>query len=206
MANLRFNVKVYLENAGVLPELQARMADLSPFFEAVYQRWVDVNAQKFEQSRGAETTGAFIFDEFWQSLSSGYIKEKHPSGAPRRRRKSSGEYPDWLMVRTGALMEAMTDPTALFNAIGPEQATFGTPNDPELADIVRWQSGERQKHRDIVFLAEPDMNSIRMNLQDYLGMGGDFQALRFAAGMQAQALEEEKEAMEAQFQFDAAGI
>lgn len=198
MANLRFNVKVYLENAGILPELQARMADLTPFFEAVYRRWVEVNEQKFEQAKGAEATGAFVFDEFWASLSSRYMEAKHPSGAPKRK-KASGEYPDWLLVRTGALMEAMTNPESLFNAIGPQEATFGTPNDPELADIVRWQSGERQKHREVIFLAEPDLNSIRMNLQDYLGMGGDFQAMRFAAGLQAKSLESEMENMDAEF-------
>ncbi len=146
--------------------------------------------------------GADVFGEFWAGITEGYAKQKHPSGAPKRRTKRAGgntEYPDWLMVRTGTLMQALTDPEALFNDLEPQQATFGTPNDPDLADIIAWQAGERQKHREIIFLAEPDMNSIRMNLQDYLGMGGDFQAMRFEAGMQAQTLENEVEAMDAEF-------
>lgn len=199
MANLRFNVRVYLENAGVLPELQARTADMSPAFDAIFRRWVDVNEQKFEQARGGEVGGAKIFEEFWAGLSSGYLKQKHPGGAPKRRRQSTGEYPDWLMVRTGTLMSAMTDPEALFQDIEPQSAVFGTPLDPDLADIVRWQAGPRQKERNVIFLSGPDMNAIRMILQDYLGMGGDFQAMRAAKALQNVDLQSEVAAMDAEF-------
>lgn len=195
MANLKFNVKIILENPGFLPELRARMSDMSPAFEAIYQRWVDINEQKFEQAKGGEIGGAAVFEEYWQGLSLGYLKSKHPTGAPKKR-TSSGEFPDWLMVRTGALMQAMTDPESLFYDIEPTSATFGTPNDPDLADIVRWNADKRA----VVFLSLPDMNAIRQNVQDYLSMGGDFKEMRSEAGLRAKALEQEIEAMDAAFQ------
>lgn len=198
MANLQFNVKVILDNPGMLPELQYRTKDLSPAFEAIYQEWVAINEQKFAQAKGGEVGGAQIFEEFWAGLSGDYLKQKHPSGAPKRQR-ASGEYPDWLMVRTGSLMSAMTNPDALFHDIEPDSATFGTPNDPDLADIVRWQAGDGQGHRQVIFLALPDMNAIRRNLQDYLAMGGDFRAMRSAQGASAVQLEQEVHSMDAEF-------
>lgn len=201
MANLRFNVKVYLSDPAALPELKARMADMSPAFEAIFQRWVDINEQKFEQARGGELGGAQIFEEFWAGLSPAYERQKHPQGAPKRKvtRGGTSEFPDWLLVRTGALMEAMTNPDRLFQDIGPDTAVFGTPEDPELADIVRWQAGARQHMRNIIFLSGPDMNAIRKNIQDYLGMGGEFAQKRFTAGLQASALEREVLDMDAEF-------
>lgn len=207
MANLRFNVKVFLDNPGVLPELQARMADLRPAFEAIYRDWVDINEQKFEQSVGHEQGGAQVFEEFWAGLSNPYMEQKHGMGTARVTKKMAkggearfnGAFPDWLMVRTGALRQAMTDPEALFHDIEPGQAVFGTPLDPDLADIVRWQAGEKQHHRDVIFLSLPDMNAIRRNIQDYLSMGGDFTEMRADEALSAVHLEQEVNAMDAEF-------
>ena len=209
-ANIKFNVKVLLTNPGMLPELQSRMADLEPAFRAIYGEWVDINEQKFGLSKGAEVIGADIFGEEWAALTPDYIKEKHPGGAPKRRSRKVNdagyrEYPDWLMVRTGALMEAMTNPDALFQMFDAQQAVFGTPNDPDLADIVMWQAGPRQKERFVVFLSDPDINAIKRNLQDYFSMGGDFQEMRSEAGMQAVQMEKEIESMDAGFDFATGG-
>lgn len=204
-ADVKFNVQVKVINPAILPELQARMADLSPAFQAIYMEWVGINEQKFSLARGAEISGADIFGEPWAALTPGYIKQKHPTGAPKRRRTSTGEYPDWLMVRTGALKEAMTDPDALFKEFDAQQAMFGTPNDPDLADIVMWQTGERQKERFVVFISEPDMNAIERNLQDYFGLGGNFAAIRFAQGMDVVKAESGGQALDAGFDFSAGG-
>lgn len=201
-ANISFNVKVFLENAGVLPELHARMADLSLAFQAIYGEWVDINAQKFGLARGAEAGGADIFGDEWAGLTTGYMRQKHPTGAPKRMVKRSGgrvEYPDWLMVRSGALKAAMTNPDALFHRFEEQMATFGLPNDPDLADIVMWQAGARQKERFVVFLADPDINAIRRILHDYFSMGGDFAQMRFEAGMHALDREQELEQLDAEF-------
>lgn len=206
MPNLRFNVKVFLDNPGVLPELQARTQDLSPAFDAIYREWADINAQKFELAAGAEAGGAQVFEEFWAGLSEGYMREKHGEGTARVTKKAKrgaaryeGAFPDWIMVRTGALRAALTDPEAMFHDIEAQSATFGTPNDPDLADIVKWQAGERQHERNVVFLSLPDMNAIRRIMQDYLGMGGDFEAIRSAKALEALRVGQEVEAMDAEF-------
>ena len=214
MPNIKFNIKVYLENAAVLPELQSRVADLTPAFEAIFNEWVDINKQKFEQSVGREATGAQIFEEFWAPLSAAYMKAKHGGGTARVTKKMargkasaqfSGAYPDWLMVRTGALREAMTNPDSLFQNIEPQSAVFGTPLDPGLADIVRWLAGARQKNRYVVFLSDPDVNAIKRILQDYFGMGGDFQTIRSTKALAAIGREREIESLDAEFNSQAGG-
>lgn len=200
MAKAEFRVRVVLRNPGMLPELQARMQDLSPAFNEIYREWVDINAQKFELAAGGEASGAQIFEEFWQGLSPEYMKEKHGGGTARvtGKMRRGGEarfasaFPDWIMVRTGALRAAMTDPEALYHNIEPGQAVFGTPNDPDLADIVRWQSEKRP----VVFLSLPDMNAVRRIIQDFFGFGGNFKSKRESSvGM----LEAEASSMDAEF-------
>jgi hypothetical protein len=212
MPNIKFNVSVYLENAGVLPELGARLNDLSPAFQEMFLEWTKLNMQKFEQSVGKEEGGAEVFEEFWAGLTPEYMAEKHGEGKSRVTKKLSrgkasfqNAFPDWIMVRTGALREAMTNPDMLFSAINDQMATFGTPNDPELADIVQWQSGARQKNRFVLFLSGPDVNMIKRVLQDYLGMGGDFQAIRSEKAMAAIGRAKAEAEMNAEFEFDAGG-
>lgn len=210
MPNLSFNVQVLVSNAAVLPELQGRMDDLQPAFRAIYGEWVKINEQKFELARGQEATGANIFGEEWAALTPGTIKGKHPGGAPKRRSRkpnSDGyrEYPDWLMVRSGALMAAMTNPEALFQYFEKQQAVFGTPNDPDLADIIMWQAGTRQKNRFVIFLSDPDTNAIKRIIQDYFSLGGDFEEMRFAAGMEAVNLQSEAASLDAGFDFAVGG-
>lgn len=212
MANIKFNISVYIDNPGFLPEMESRLQDLSPAFQAMFLEWTKINEQKFEQSVGKEEGGAQVFDEFWAGLTPGYIKEKHGGGKTRVTRKMatgksaasfSGAFPDWLMVRTGALRAAMINPEALFNDIEAETATFGIPNDPDLADIVNWQSGKRQKERFVVFLSNPDVNAIKRILQDFLGMGGDFQEIRSAKAMAAIGQQKIEAEMDAEFNYQA---
>lgn len=203
-ADLKFNVRVTVINPEVLPEIQGRMEDLSPAFHAIYGEWVGINAQKFDSARGMEAAGADIFGEEWAGLTPAYMKQKHPSGAPQRRRmkpNSQGytEYPDWLMVRSGALMQAMTDPEALFQMFDKQQAAFGTPNDPDLANIVMWQTGAKQKERFVVFISEPDMNAIERNLQDYFSLGPNFAKIKMAQGMAALDADSGNAALDAAF-------
>lgn len=203
-AAISFNIKVLLENGNMLPELQGRMQDLSPAFQAIYGSWVKLNEQNFELAQGKEAGGADIFDVQWAALTPGYIKQKHPGGAPKRQRRKAGkggyqEYPDWLMVRSGALMEALTNPEAMFQEFDKQMAAFGTPTDPDLADIVIWQMGTRQKERYVVFLSEPDRNMIERTIQDYFSLGGEFADIRFAQGMAALNKETEVEQLDAEF-------
>lgn len=208
MPRLSFNVSVFIDNAGFLPELQSRVEDLSPAFGAIYQEWVRLNEQKFEQSVGRELAGAQVFEEFWAGLSPAYMKQKHSGGSTQVTNKMaqgksdasfSRAFPDWLMVRTGALRAAMTNPEALFSDIEPQSAVFGTPNDPELANIVKWQAGEKQHGRYVIFLSDPDVNAINRILQDYLGLGGNFQEIRSQRAMDAIRRNRETAKLDADF-------
>ena len=49
------------------------------------------------------------------------------------------------------------------------------------------------------------MNAIKRILQDYFSMGGDFQTMRFAAGIDAVKAENDIEQMDAEFNFQAGG-
>ena len=204
MAKLQFTVRVDVSNPGMLEELRARVDDFRPAYEAIYSEWVKVNEDKFSAAKGRESSGADVDGEFWAALTPEYIAAKHPDGAPKRRKTKTNaqgykEFPDWLMVRSGELMDAMTNPDALFHMFQPGMATFGTPNDPGLADIVQWQAGARQKNRPVVFLGDTDRKSIQRIVQDYLSMGGDFEAKRFALGLAAVNQESEIESMDAEF-------
>lgn len=204
MANLRFSVRVNVTNPGMLEELQARVNDFTPAYQAIFGEWVKLNAQKFEQSQGREVSGASIEGEEWAALTPQYIAQKHPGGAPKRQRKKVNaqgyrEYPDWLMVRSGALMGAMTDPNALFQDFEPTMAIYGLPNDSSLADIVQWQAGNRQKNRNVIFIGDSDKKSIQRIVQDYLSRGGEFEQIRFEQGMAAVQQSKELESMDANF-------
>lgn len=191
--NISFKVKVNITNPGALPELQYRIDHFIPAYEAIFSQWAKINKQKFEQSEGMEQSGAEVFDEEWAPVTEAYFKSKHGEGTAKvtKKAKKGGKarhedvYPNWLLVRTGALREAMINPDALFSEFSDDQAIFGTPTDSELASIVAWQAGDRQKHRDVIFLSQPDMNMIKQIVQDYLSMGGNFAQLRSDAALAA---------------------
>ena len=212
-ANVSFKVTTYIEPPELLPERAGRMADLSPAFASIIPQFVAENEQKFEQSVGAELGGARVFGEPWAALTPAYMREKHREGRARVTRKAAkggaahfeGPFPDWLMVRSGALREALIDPDSVFQYFDEQQAIFGMPIDEFLADLVVWQSHPRQKNRYVVFLSQPDMNIIKQVLQDYLGLGGDFQEIRTQAGLAAVALKQEQAELDAGFEFAAGG-
>lgn len=184
--NLSFNVQVHIVNEGSLIELGYRTAHMAPAFDAIFREWAALNAQNFEKSVGQELSGADVWGEEWAPVTAAYFKEKHSEGTAKVTQKASKggkaryqeSFPNWLMVRTGALREAMINPDALFSAIDDDQAIFGEPLDAELANIVQWQAGDRQKNRNIIFLSDPDMNAIKRIVQDYLSMGGNFAEMR----------------------------
>lgn len=144
---LTFKIKVYQTNVAVLPELQAKTKDLSELFDQIMDEWAELNKQKFDMAVGAEESGRQIdADVFWKGLSPQYLKwkRKHfPTGT--------------LMVRTGSLAEALTDPQGFFRMANPEQAIFGTPNDADDA----LKAAYNFKRRQTIFLGLADQNMIR---------------------------------------------
>lgn len=211
--NINFTVKVNVDNPGALPELQWRCDHFIPAYEAIFQQWAKINEQKFEQSVGAELSGAQVFEEEWAPVTKAYYAEKHSAGMAKVTRKAARggkasyaeSYPDWMMVRTGELRAAMINPDALFSDFSDGEAIFGTPTDPELAQIVIDQAAGR-KHRNVIFLSQPDVNMIRQIVQDYLSMGEQFQELRSEKALAAVGYAPiDALGMESDFQTDVTG-
>jgi hypothetical protein len=117
MANA-FSVKITFKNRAAFDAQAAKVADATPLFEAVRDRWRHHNVDKFEASRGAESAGVQFADgTFWQPVTDNYYAEKRRAG-----------YADWLMVRTGELRSSLTDDSdmAWREFIGKTEAAFGS--------------------------------------------------------------------------------
>lgn len=185
-----FSIRIDVKNAEALAEIKNRFLDLSPAYQAFVEAWADINKDIFSAGEGQESTGAMVDDDvWWQSLSRSYMKAKRSEG-----------YPDQLMVATGALMRALTDPDLVFQAIGPQDAVFGSPLDQEEADKVRFNWYSRQS----VFFSMPDQRALRRILKDYLTMGPGFEEKRASAGLAAVQQRSEAAQMEADFSNDMA--
>jgi hypothetical protein len=193
MAFTHFEIRLDIRNAQKLQELQMRMSDLSIPFENIVIEWAKGNIDKFALSAGKEASGADVdATVHWEALTEDYMKAKHAGGAAKVTKKAtlgsarySAAYPDWLMVRTGALREALSDPSSIFQSVEPTTVTFGTPTDPDLAAIVAFQLGSRQKNRQIVFLGRSDMLMIEQQLQAYFSYGPGYQSALFGKGLES---------------------
>ena len=142
-----FAVTVTLRGGNISPHLAELLSDFSPAFEAVDDRWLAGNRKKFEEARGAEGSGvSFDGDTIWQPDSPAYSAEKRRKG-----------FDDWLMVRTGELMTAMTTKGAFgeYHDIDARSARFGLTDEPR--DRARWNWDKRP----VMFLDENDQQMIR---------------------------------------------
>jgi len=174
-----FRITVLVENARLLPEIQARMADLSPFFDAVIDDWQRGVEGKFNRGRGQEQAGAeFTPAPTWEPLQSKeYVEQKRREGRE-----------NWLMVRTGDLKEALMQ-GQFFRMVEPLLADWGTPADPDDEVKVRGNWELRQA----LFFDSSDMQDIARNANDYMTLGPRFRDIKFADGV-------EKMRMDAEFQ------
>ncbi len=186
--NVRFAVSVVVKNADVLPELAGRLKDLSPAFTAFVPEWAKLNEDIFDASKGMEASGVSV-DALveWDPLVPASSKSKRLRGRP-----------DWLMVDSGDLRRALTNPDLIFQRITEIDATFGTPLNLEEANKIRWNWEKRQA----IFLSTQDQNALRRILQDYFSMGAGFEEKRFAKGLAAVQLRQEMGDMDASFKND----
>lgn len=183
--NVRFSISVATENGDVLPELEGRLKDLSPAFQAIIPEWAKLNKQIFDKSKGMEMSGTAVDENvFWDELKESTSKAKRRAGQE-----------DQIMVATGALMRSLTDPDRIFQNVEADSAVFGTPLDPEDAAKVSFQWARRQ----VIFLSTIDQNVIRRIVKDYLSMGEGFQEKRFTAGLAAVRNRAEAAEMDAAF-------
>jgi len=183
-----FSIQIDVKNAEVFEEIKERFLNLQPAYEAFVEAWSEINKDMFEKSEGGEMMGSQVDpDVFWQPLSAAYRKAKQREG-----------YPDHLMVATGDLMRALTDPDLVFQALGPQDAVFGSPLSPDDADKVRYNWKTRQS----VFFSFPDQRALKRILKDYLTMGEGFEQKRAEAGLAAVRRRAEASQMEVDFQND----
>ncbi len=182
---VKFQITVTTRNGAVIAELQQRLQDLSPAFNAIIPEWAKLNEDKFDAGKGMEGSGAQVDDlVFWEGL-------KPASSKSKRRRGVS----DALMVDSGDLRRALMNPDLLFQKVSAQDTAFGAPLNMEEADKVKWQWERRQA----IFLSTSDKNVIQRILKDYFDFGPGFQEIRFARGLAAVRLKKEVADMDIAF-------
>lgn len=169
-----FNITVFTEGLERLPELAARLKDLTPALHNLIAEWAQSNEDKFRESRGTQVGGVQQDDSlFWHGLTEPYMKEKTRKG-----------FEDWLMVRTGDLRRAMTDPEGFFSVVMPDKAVFGIPLDPEDAIKV---TGTNWELRQAIFLNYKDRLAIKREVKNYFALGEKYREILFERGLAAAA-------------------
>lgn len=167
---VRFNLEVFIKNPDLFPELMGRVRDLRPAFEVMIRKWADNNSDKFGKAVGAEESGISVDPTvFWERLSPRYIIRKRKQG-----------FPNQIMVRTGALEAALTDPEGFFSAMTTEEAVFGTPKSYDEEMKARYNMNKRQT----IFLSLDDQRMIQATMKHYLELGEDFEKIMFSRGLQ----------------------
>ena len=190
-----FKISLFVKNDACLPEIAERAKDLSVVFDSIIGEWVTGNERKFGRGMGASDTGA-VQDSFsgaennWQALTPRYARQKEREG-----------FPDWLMVRTGDLMNAMTTRGATAEVIEQTRAVFGMPLDEEQAIKVEGNWNRRQA----IFPDQNDRLMIERNIKNFMELGGKYQDVLFTRGLQNVAAKNEQKCIDAEFQFRMSG-
>ena len=127
----------------------------------------------------------------WEPVGDPYYKQKH---GPIMR-GSRTLYPDWLMVATGALRDALCSRGGFVEYIAAHTLVWGTPNSPDEAIKA---IGNRET-RPTVYLSQPDKNMIRRNLQQYLSLGEDYKNVMLATAARQYWLKKESRQMDIDF-------
>jgi hypothetical protein len=182
MGKLHFEFKLVSKGMERIPEIHARLQDFRVPFNHILQEWADGNALKFAAGEGAEQTGITGGDlapATWFPLSEKYFKSKHNIS------KTYGAFPDSLMVRTGALRDALCSLKGFDKYVAEHTMNFGQPLNEAENDKAKYN----KELRPTVFLSQPDKNMIRRNLTQYLNLGGDYKALMFAQSAQKADME-----------------
>jgi hypothetical protein len=196
MASFKFNLKRESDYSR-LGEIQGRLNDFSPAFNHIVDEWAAGNALKFAAGVGGEMFGAAGKDlspAVWEPVTEAYYQQKH--GPIHRGEREL--FPDSLMVRTGALRDALCSRGGFAEYIAEHSLAFGTPMNEEEA----MKAIGNHDSRPTVFLSGPDRNMIRRNLQQYLNLGADYKNIMMAKSDSAYALK--KEAMQMDMGFSEA--
>jgi len=187
MGLFKLRLEVNPQNFEKLDEIKARLNDFSVPFVNIISEWAQGNIKrKFARGLGAERTGVDQAPARWEPVSAAYYKQKHGPIVRGTRQL----FPDWLMVKTGALMNALGRRGGFVEYVDAHRAVFGTPMDEESAAAA---AGNREK-RPTIFLDRTDRNMVRRELQRYLTLGENYKDVMWAmAGRKAYIMKQIKE-------------
>jgi len=182
---LSFNISMVWKNVHLLPEMEARLKDMRPVFEQIVQDWAKGNEDKFASAAGMEAVGAQIDPGvFWEALSPEYSAWKRKEGMANQ-----------IMVATGALEAALSDPGMFFHMETPREAAFGIPTSPEEEAKLGYNWYRRQT----LFLSADDQTMIRHHIRNFLAFGENWQEILFTRGLERSYQRDEMASMEVAF-------
>lgn len=163
----KFTVNLRLTGMDAFDKLKGRIMDLRKVWNEVIPRWLNHNEEKFEEGRGAQLMGVEFDAEgesvFWLGVTDDYAAKKTSDG-----------FPNWLMVRTGALREELTsrDGLAWWEDLDMQEARFGTLDMKAMWNIEK---------RPVMFLDTEDRQMIQDMVGAYFNGQPPFQMYRPSA-------------------------
>ena len=159
-----FKVSLEFRNFNVFTQMKGRVSGFQEVFEAIIDRWVDHNRRKFDEARGAQVSGV-IFDAevepvFWKGTTDDYAAQKLRDG-----------FDDWLMVRTGELLNSLIERDNLgwWEEVNKDFAIFGS---------IHMHGEYHALTRPVNFLDVEDRQMIRDMFGAWLNFDGPFQPYR----------------------------
>ena len=165
-----FKISLFVKNEQILPEIAERVKDLSPAFDNIIEQWARGNKRKFDEARGQE---AYSVDQgggvWWDFLTYDYRKRKRREG-----------FPDWLMVKTGALRDQMINQWGFDREVTPESAVFGSPSLEANKKKVKYNWETRQT----IFINESDKKMISSQIKNYITLGENYKDILFKKGLE----------------------
>jgi hypothetical protein len=192
MGLFKFRLDVTPQNFEKLTEIRARLEDFSVVFSNIIDEWAKGNVKrKFARAIGGEKKGVDQIMTRWEPVSEAYYRQKHGPIVRGNRQL----YPDWLMVKTGNLMNTLGTRGLFAEFIDKKRAVFGTP----LNDEAEAAALGNQETRPTVFLDRTDRNVIRRELQQYLSLGENYKSLLWAMAGRKTALMKESRQLDIAF-------
>jgi hypothetical protein len=178
MGLFSFRLEMKTTNMERFDTLQERLSDFSTVFTNIIENWAKGNKQKFAAGKFAESTGVYVDSQiFWEPVTQGYYNQKHAGLFANRLRMSKKKrtYPDWLMVRTGDLMNSLTStgPGGFSKFVSAHEAIFGRPLSSEDADKAMFNKEKRPS----IFIGRSDRLMIEAEMKHYLSLGERYKGI-----------------------------
>lgn len=184
MGLFRFRLDVNPKNFEKLDEIRSRLEDFSVVFGNIISEWAQGNVKrKFARAMGGEKMGVDQIMTRWEPVTEAYYRQKHGPIVRGNRQL----YPDWLMVKTGNLMNTLGTRGLFAEFIDKKRAVFGHP----LNDEAEAAAMGNIESRPTIFLDRTDHHVIRRELQRYLSMGENYKNLMWAMAGRKTALKKE---------------